>query len=88
MIDSKDLVEVRPYDEYIKEKVIYEEENEDEGFLNDYDIFESVLLNNRQNEFVNYDYYNIQKRLREYCSIRYQDDEIFNGNKSFFNKFN
>ena len=48
MIDSKDLVEVRPYDEYIKEKVIYEEENEDEGFLNDYDIFESVLLNNRQ----------------------------------------
>ena len=88
MIDSKDLVEVRPYDEYIKEKAIYEEENEDEGFLNDYDIFESVLLNNRQNEFVNYDYYNIQKRLREYCSIRYQDDEIFNGNKSFFNKFN
>ena len=90
MINSRDLMEVRPYDEYKnkKEKKIFEEENEEDDILNDYDIFESGLLNNRQNEFINYDFFNIQRRIRNYCSLRFQDDEIFNGNKSFFNKFN
>jgi hypothetical protein len=90
LLNGNDLMEVRPYNEYVKnrdEKSIYEEENED-GFLNDYDIFESGLLNNRQNEFLNYDFYNIQKKLRHYCNIRYEDDEIFNENKTFFNSFN
>ncbi len=85
-IERKDLIEVRPYNEY-KEKKINRADEEDE-FLNDFDIFENGLLNNKSNEFLNYDYYNIQRKLREFCSIRYQDDEIFNGNKSFFNKFN
>ena len=84
-IDRKDLIEIRPYYEYKdKQREINEEEEE---FLNDFDIFENELLNNNQMEFLNYDYYNIQRKLREYCSIRYQDDEIFNGNKTFFNKF-
>ena len=84
-IDRKDLIEVRPYNEYReKQREINEEQDE---FLNDFDIFENELLNNNQMEFINYDYYNIQRKLREYCSVRYQGDEIFNGNKSFFNKF-
>ena len=87
MIDRKDLIEIRPYNEYQeKHKKLNDEEGEE--FLNDFDIFENGLLNNNQMEFLNYDYYNIQRRLREYCSIRYQDDEIFNGNKTFFNNLN
>ena len=87
MIDRKDLIEIRPYNEYQdKNKKLNDEEGEE--FLNDFDIFENGLLNNNQMEFLNYDYYNIQRRLREYCSIRYQDDEIFNGNKTFFNNLN
>ena len=86
MIDRKDLIEIKPFNEYQnKNKIILDEDNSE--FLNDFDIFENGLLNNNQMEFINYDYYNIQRRLREYCSIRYQDDEIFNGNKTFFNKF-
>ena len=86
MIDRKDLIEIKPFNEYQnKNKIIIDEDKTE--FLNDFDIFENGLLNNNQMEFINYDYYNIQRRLREYCSIRYQDDEIFNGNKSFFNKF-
>ena len=86
MIDRKDLIEIKPYKEYQEKNRILNEENEEE-FLNDFDIFENELLSNNNMEFINYDYYNIQRRLREYCSIRYQDDEIFNGNKTFFNKF-
>ena len=84
-IDRKDLIEIRPYNEYQnKNKEINEDE---EDLLNDFDIFENELLNNNQMEFLNYDYYNIQRKLRQYCSIRYKNDEIFNGNKTFFNKF-
>ena len=86
LIDKKDLIEIKPFNEYQnKNKIILDEDKTE--FLNDFDIFENGLLNNNQMEFINYDYYNIQRRLREYCSIRYQDDEIFNGNKTFFNKF-
>ena len=86
MIDKKDLIEVRPYNEY-QEKHKNKIEDEEDEYLNDFDIFENELLNNDQMEFVNYDYYNIQRKLREYCSIKFKDDEIFNGNKAFFNKF-
>ena len=86
MIDRKDLIEIKPYNNYQEKNRIVEDEDKVE-FLNDFDIFENGLLNNNQMEFINYDYYNIQRRLREYCSKRYQDDEIFNGNKTFFNKF-
>ena len=86
LIDSKDLIEVKPFNEKRESNRIMNGE-EDEESINDYEIFENDLLDNNQMEFVNYDYYNIQRKLREYCSLRYQDDEIFNGNKTFFNKF-
>ena len=86
LIDRKDLIEIKPYNEYKDNNRITNGENEEE-FLNDFDIFENGLLDNNQMEFLNYDYYNIQRKLREYCSLRYQDDEIFNDNKTFFNKF-
>ncbi len=84
MIDSKDLIEIKPYNKHKdKERINMEEEE----FLNDFDIFENELLDKNQMEFLNYDYYNIQRKLREFCSLRYHDDEIFNGNKIFFNDF-
>ena len=90
VVDKKDLIELRPYSEYKKaiENKLYGEDNDEDGFLNDYNIFESDLLNNRQSEFLNYDYINIQKKLREYCDLRFKDDAIFNANLEFFKQFN
>ena len=85
MIDSKDLIEARPFNDKKENGKIMNIEEEE--FLNDFEIFENELLDNNQMEFVNYDYYNIQRKLREYCSLRYQDDEIFQKNRPFFNKF-
>ena len=87
--NNKDMVIVRPYDELKKkrDKLINDDDENEIKFLNDFDIFENNMLNNRQNEFVNYDYYNIQRKLREFCSSRYEGDEIFNENKIFFNQF-
>ena len=85
LIDRKDLIEVKPYNECKENNRITN--GEEEEFLNDFDIFGNELLDNNQMEFLNYDYYNIQRKLREYCSMRYHDDEIFNENKTFFNKF-
>ena len=87
---SKDIIEVRPYDEFIEENKNIENDGENEYLKDvvDVEIFDSDLLNNIQNEFLSFDFYNIQRKLRQYCSLRFQDDEIFNGNKDFFNKFN
>ena len=89
LYNNKDMVVVRPYDELKRKraKVINDYEENEEKFLNDFDIFENDMLNNRQNEFINYDYYNIQRRLREICSSRYDGDEIYNENKIFFKQF-
>ena len=72
MIDSKDLIEARPFNDKKENCKIMNIEEEE--FLNDFEIFENELLDNNQMEFVNYDYYNIQRKLREYCSLRYKDD--------------
>ena len=89
LYNNKDMVVVRPYDELKRKraKVINDYEENEEKFLNDFAIFENDMLNNRQNEFINYDYYNIQRRLREICSSRYDGDEIYNENKIFFKQF-
>ena len=84
LIDRKDLIEIRPYKEH---KDSNRTNWEEEDFINDFDIFENELLSNNQMEFLNYDYYHIQRKLREFCSQRYHDDEIFNGNNIFFNNF-
>ena len=84
-LKNSDFIEVRSYDEFKKlsnEKKIYEEENNDDVFLNDIKIFE---LKHRQNDFINYDYFNIQRKLREFCASKEQNDEIFEANKKFFN---
>ena len=88
--DSKNFMEVRPYNEYkknINQKSPLSEESEDPVSENDTNLFECDFLNSRQDIFLNYDYYNIQRKLREICSDRYLDDEIFIENKSFFKKF-
>ena len=69
-------IDLRPYEEYKK----YIDE-----ILKDYNIFEKRPVNNRQNEFINYDYCDIQERLKNFCSITFKDDEIFNGARNFFN---
>lgn len=87
-LKPEDFIEVRPYDEYKKlmnERSIYEEENNDEVYLNDIKVFE---LKHRQNEFINFDYFNIQRKLREFCASKEQSEEIFEANKKFFNLYN
>ena len=86
--DKNDLIEVRPNEEYLKKK---EEEknannNNDDAF-NGFDIFDSAMLNNKRNEYLELDYLEMQRKLRDYSAARYKDDIIFNYNKSFFNQF-
>ena len=84
-------IELRPYEEYKKslnERQIYEQENKENILLKEFEKFEKASSDNRQNDFINYDYYNIQTKLKNFCATRFKDDELFNNNKNFFNKFN
>ena len=84
-LKSSDYIEVRPYDDFKKltnEKEKYLEENNDDVYLNDIKIFE---LKHRQNDFINFDYFTIQRKLREFCAAKEQNDEIFEANKKLYN---
>ena len=84
-LKNSDYIEVRPYDDFKKltnEKEKYLEENNDDVYLNDIKVFE---LKHRQNDFINFDYFTIQRKLREFCAAKEQNDEIFEANKKLYN---
>ena len=82
-------IELKPYEKYKNnyERQIYEQENKENLLSKEFENFEASF-DDRQNDFINYDYYNIQGKLKNFCVTRFKDDELFNGNKDVFNKFN
>ena len=82
-------IELKPYEKYKNnyERQIYEQENKENLLSKEFENFEASF-DDRQNDFINYDYCGVQGKLKNFCVTRFKDDELFNGNKDVFNKFN